>query len=440
VSARDKVLEERDLVRTLQSHRRAGRRIVLTNGAFDVLHPGHVRALEEAATHGGVLVVAVNDDDSVRGHKGPDRPIVTARDRAEVVAALACVDYVVVFPDATVDRLLEALRPDVHAKGRDYTPETIPERETARRLGVETAIVGDAKTRSSTQILSRAGEWGTVIDRVAAVERHGARGWALADARPFLEEHGWLDLERLVITTEGAVVQRTDRGFVRRIEVGHRALYVKVVQPSDRRHSAVFELQNHLALRAAGFRAAEPWLGLEGRVGGRSASALVTLEAPGLALDEYLALHGPDARPRQRHGWARGIGSLLRALHAARFLIPDLCARQLFVDGSPAAGRRATTFVDVVHLERAGRRLKRKEALEGLASLALSLRETTTPRFRLAVLRAYLSGSLEDARAWIDDLRARTDRLAARVPARGAAVAEPPARDLAARPAARSRP
>jgi rfaE bifunctional protein nucleotidyltransferase chain/domain len=420
VSARDKVLDEAELVRTLQSHRRAGRRIVFTNGAFDLLHVGHVRSLEEAATLGGVLVVAVNDDASVALRKGPDRPVMTARDRAEILAALSCVDYVTVFPDPTVDRLLETLRPDVHAKGRDYTPDTIPERETALRLGVEIAIVGDAKTRSSTQILSRAAELGPVIDRVLPVEVPGAHGFVLAEARELLERHGWLGLGRWIATSEGAVVERTSHGFVRRLEVAGRALYAKVTLPADRRRSPVTEMNNHLALRAAGFRAPDPWLCLEGRAEGRPAGLLVTLEAPGLALDEYLALHGQEARPHETHGWARGIGAALRALNAARFLHPELFAWHLFVDGSPAAGRRAITFLDLVHLERAGRRLKRRQLVEGLATLAVSLRETTTPRFRLAILRAYLGGSLKDARPWLADLRTRTARLTARAaPRRG---------------------
>jgi D-glycero-beta-D-manno-heptose 1-phosphate adenylyltransferase len=412
VSARDKVLEERELLLALDSHRRAGRRIVFTNGAFDLLHVGHVRALEEAATLGGVLVVAVNSDASVAARKGPDRPAVTARERAEVLAALGCVDYVVVFEDDTVDRLLEAIRPDVHAKGRDYSPETIPERETARRLGVEVAIVGDPKVRSSTQILSRAGEWGTVVDRALPVELPGLRGWVLAEARRRLLASGWLDLARLVTTEEGAIVERNRHRWVRRVEIGGKPVYLKVGWPSERRRSPVVEFQNHLALRAAGFRAPEPWLCLEGgRVQGKPASVLMTLEAPGLALDEYLALEWQDSRPRERHAMARGIGSALRALHTARFLHPDLQAWHVMVDGSAAAGRRALTFLDLMRMERSGRRVKRKQAVDGLSALALSLRDVVPARFRLAILRAYLGESLEGARDWIRDIRARIERL-----------------------------
>src|SRR5437870_5277087 len=112
--ADSKVLAEDALAAALAEHRRAGRRIVLTNGAFDLLHVGHVRMIHAAAALGDVLVVAVNDDASVRAAKGPGRPVVPAAERAEVVAALSPVSHVVVFPDATVDRLLERLRPHVH--------------------------------------------------------------------------------------------------------------------------------------------------------------------------------------------------------------------------------------------------------------------------------------------------------------------------------------
>ena len=114
-----KLLDERSLRASLDEHRRAGRRIVFTNGAFDLLHVSHVRLLEAARSLGDVLVVGVNDDAAVRTAKGAGRPVLPAAERAEVVAAIAAVTHVVVFPDATVDRLLRFLRPDVHAKGRD---------------------------------------------------------------------------------------------------------------------------------------------------------------------------------------------------------------------------------------------------------------------------------------------------------------------------------
>lgn len=143
------VLRER-----LDEHRRRGRRIVLANGCFDLLHVGHVRYLEGARREGDVLVVAVNDDEGVRGLKGPGRPLLEARDRARLVAALAAVDYVVIFAEPTVTALIEALRPDVHAKGTDYTPETVPEREAVRAVGGRVAIVGDPKDHSTRDLLA----------------------------------------------------------------------------------------------------------------------------------------------------------------------------------------------------------------------------------------------------------------------------------------------
>jgi D-glycero-beta-D-manno-heptose 1-phosphate adenylyltransferase len=125
------------------------------NGVFDLLHVGHVRYLQAAAAEADRLIVAVNDDDSVRALKGPSRPVLAAADRAELVAALRGVSYVVIFPEATVTPLLELLQPAVHCKGTDYTIDTVPERETVRRYGGRIAIVGDPKDHSTRDLLSR---------------------------------------------------------------------------------------------------------------------------------------------------------------------------------------------------------------------------------------------------------------------------------------------
>ncbi len=132
-----------------------GVRLVLTNGAFDVLHVGHIRALEDARALGDVLLVAINDDASVRALKGPNRPVVPAAERAEIVAALKCVDFVTIFAASDVGDLLRALKPDVHAKGHDYTVETVPERDIALEVGAEIAIVGDPKDHSSSTMIDR---------------------------------------------------------------------------------------------------------------------------------------------------------------------------------------------------------------------------------------------------------------------------------------------
>ncbi len=136
----------------LQEHKRRGERIVFANGCFDTLHVGHIRYLESARCEGDILVVGVNDDSSVGNLKGPGRPILDENARALVVAALRCVDYVVLFSEATVEALLEELKPDVHAKGTDYTAETVPERATAARLGIRVAIVGDPKDHSTRSL------------------------------------------------------------------------------------------------------------------------------------------------------------------------------------------------------------------------------------------------------------------------------------------------
>jgi len=133
----------------------AGKRVVLTNGCFDLLHVGHVRALNQAAAHGDVLVVALNDDASVRGLKGPGRPLVTVAERAEILANLLAVDFVHPFPEATVDALLRALRPAAHAKGPDYTVENLPEGATLGELGIELVTVGGKKDRSVTDLLAK---------------------------------------------------------------------------------------------------------------------------------------------------------------------------------------------------------------------------------------------------------------------------------------------
>ena len=147
------VMSRETLAARVADQRRAGRTIAFANGVFDLLHVGHVRYLEGASREADMLVVAVNDDACVRALKGPGLPVLPAEDRAELVAALRCVDAVVVFPEPTVAPLLELLRPDVHCKGTDYTIDTVPERETVRAYGGRTAIVGDPKDHSTRDVL-----------------------------------------------------------------------------------------------------------------------------------------------------------------------------------------------------------------------------------------------------------------------------------------------
>ena len=139
----------------MQAERAAGRRVVLTNGCFDVLHRGHTTSLAQAARLGDLLVVAVNSDDSVRRLKGPQRPINTASDRASVLAALSCVDYVTVFETDTPIPLLELVKPDVYAKGGDYTPEMMAETAVVRSYGGEVRILDFVPAHSTTDVVTR---------------------------------------------------------------------------------------------------------------------------------------------------------------------------------------------------------------------------------------------------------------------------------------------
>jgi rfaE bifunctional protein nucleotidyltransferase chain/domain len=153
---KDRIFNDADrLSAAIDEQRRGGGTVVLANGCFDVIHVGHVRYLEEAAAHGDLLVVAVNDDDSTRRLKGEGRPVMPASERSEIISAMRFVDFVLIFGDDTVDGVMRALRPDFHAKGTDYTVETVPEIETAREIGCVTVITGDAKDRSSRGIIAR---------------------------------------------------------------------------------------------------------------------------------------------------------------------------------------------------------------------------------------------------------------------------------------------
>jgi rfaE bifunctional protein nucleotidyltransferase chain/domain len=148
-----KILSREDLQQRVAEHKRNGQHVVFANGCFDTLHVGHVRYLEGARREGDILVVAVNNDASICLLKGPGRPILPELARAQLVAGLRAVDYVILFGEPNVEALLEFLRPDVHAKGTDYSVDTVPERATAARLGIRVAIVGDSKDHSTRNFL-----------------------------------------------------------------------------------------------------------------------------------------------------------------------------------------------------------------------------------------------------------------------------------------------
>jgi rfaE bifunctional protein nucleotidyltransferase chain/domain len=154
-TAAARILERNRLIARVAIARKGGARVVFANGCFDLLHVGHVRYLEAAKGLGDLLVVGVNSDEQVRRLKGEGRPLVPERERAEVIASLRAVDYVTVFHEPTVTELLLALRPDIHAKGTDYTEDSVPERDVIRSFGGRVQIVGDPKDHSSTEMLGK---------------------------------------------------------------------------------------------------------------------------------------------------------------------------------------------------------------------------------------------------------------------------------------------
>ena len=155
IDPRSRIVDRAALVSRVQAARQQNAQVVLANGCFDVLHVGHIRYLEGAKELGDLLVVGVNSDEQVRLLKGAGRPVMAEDDRAEVVASLQCVDLVTIFPESTVEALLLAIKPDVHAKGTDYTEATVPEREVVLSYGGRVAIVGDPKEHSTSEMIER---------------------------------------------------------------------------------------------------------------------------------------------------------------------------------------------------------------------------------------------------------------------------------------------
>lgn len=149
------VLDRSHLVERVAEARLGAAKIVLANGCFDFLHAGHIRYLAGAKELGDILVVGINSDAQVRKLKGENRPFMPERERAEIISALSFVDYVTIFDEPTVEELIRAIRPDFHAKGTDYTAETVPEREFVKEYGGKTAIVGDPKDHSSTELIQK---------------------------------------------------------------------------------------------------------------------------------------------------------------------------------------------------------------------------------------------------------------------------------------------
>jgi rfaE bifunctional protein nucleotidyltransferase chain/domain len=148
------ILDRSSLIEEISIRRQSGETIVLANGCFDLFHVGHVRYLIGAKELGDVLVVGVNSDAQVRKLKGKGRPLIPEQERAEIISSLRCVDYVTIFDEPTVEHLIRAIRPDFHAKGTDYSVETVPEKDVVKECGGKVAIVGDPKNHSSSDLIS----------------------------------------------------------------------------------------------------------------------------------------------------------------------------------------------------------------------------------------------------------------------------------------------
>jgi rfaE bifunctional protein nucleotidyltransferase chain/domain len=156
----DKIIKDWDLLaRHIEKLRQQHKTIVFTNGGFNILHVGHIRSLIDAISLGDILVVALNSDRSIKQNKGEGYPLMPEDERLEILSALACVDYLTLFSEPTVDKLLLKLKPDIHAKGTDYTKQSVPERDTVLSYGGKIAIVGDPKNHSSTDIIGYIKSW-----------------------------------------------------------------------------------------------------------------------------------------------------------------------------------------------------------------------------------------------------------------------------------------
>ncbi len=143
------------LKKIIDTEKHKGKKIVLANGCFDLIHVGHVRYLKESKKKGDILVLALNSDSSIRRLKGKGRPILNEKERVDILSSVSCIDYITIFEEKTVENILQALKPDIHAKGSDYTEETVPEKATVRSYGGGTAITGGPKVRSTSQIISQ---------------------------------------------------------------------------------------------------------------------------------------------------------------------------------------------------------------------------------------------------------------------------------------------
>ena len=295
------VADRGELARRCRDLQERGRRIVLSNGAFDLLHVGHVRALREARSLGDVLIVAINDDASVKELKGAGRPVVPAAERAELVAALDCVDYVHIFGESDVRPLLRLLRPAVHAKGRDYTEETVPERDTAKEIGAEVAIVGDPKDHSVSDLLAR-------IGRTAPRSSSGTTGTSHVQTPPSGTAVQPLLSGRLVSSHEDRKVYDEGERFRKEFK-------------AKRARDA--ELRRLWKLRAIG-------IGIP-QVLETPGTSIITAKLPGEPLDRLVADRWTSMGRGERNRLIDRVASLCRRLRDAGYAWPDLVTYHIYV-------------------------------------------------------------------------------------------------------------
>jgi len=392
------IADHRRLHDLLRERQARGERIVFTNGCFDIFHVGHVRCLEDARSRGDVLIVAVNSDVSVRRIKGSGQPVHPEAERVEVLCALACVDYVTVFSSDTVIDLLLLLKPDVHAKGTDYTLETVPERTVVESYGGTVAIVGDEKRHSTQEILARIKSDSSPTRRDAALTI--APGWEgmLAAAR--------LDSFDALMRSTGRIVRAGKRVRVQTLSIktpeGSRTLFIKKYVYADRllryfcrRGRAQGEWRALHFLKGIGVPCAAPVaVGEHRRWGVLHAAVIVTEGIPNVVeLGEFAENFSIE---RDRPGWTRrrkalvtSLATIVARMHNGGFIDHDLHPRNVLVDETPE-GLNLYVLDSPNGRIHASQRTLRRKAVRDLATLAKGLAPYSTPGERIAFLSEYM--------------------------------------------------
>jgi len=392
------IADHDELQRVVRSLKAEGKRVVFTNGCFDIFHVGHVRCLQDARSRGDALVVAVNTDTSVRRIKGPGQPVHPQHERVEVLCALACVDYVTLFGTDTVIELLTALEPDIHAKGTDYTLETVPERAVVESYGGQVAIVGDEKRHSTQEILARIKSDQSGGRRDASVRI--ADGWeaVLAAAR--------LDSFDALMRSTGKLVRTSKRVRVQQLTIkapdGPRMLYLKKYVYSDqrmryfcRRGRARGEWEALHILKGLGVPCVAPVaLGEHRRWGVLHSAVIVTEGIEGVAnladfAESFFAERAQPGWARRRRALVAALATIVARMHNKGFIDRDLHPRNVLVDET-AEGFNLYVLDCPYGRRYASAGTVRRKAVRDLATLARGLAPYSTAGDRVRFLREYL--------------------------------------------------